>query len=87
MIDKWTADKLWIDVFGAQEWAKDCFGTWIHKDAWNIDHIRPKSDFLNEFYSDFYNNYEPMHRQIDISKSDNYPQFEVNDKKIRFLHI
>lgn len=27
------AKKLWSDVFGDEEWAKDPFGRWMHRDA------------------------------------------------------
>lgn len=100
MLDKKVADKLWKDVFGNVEWARDCFGSWMNRDAWsneeimmvrpgnskeydyswNIDHIRPKSDFLNESDSNFYNNYEPMHRLNNDQKSNNYPHFSINNK-------
>ena len=53
--------------------------------SWNIDHIRPKSDFENEKDADFYNNFEPMHRQNNLEKSDNYPQFEINGKRFRVV--
>ncbi|MBU1142956.1 MAG: hypothetical protein KKH92_04840 [Firmicutes bacterium] len=107
MIDKNVANKLWEDVFGKLEWAQDCFGTWVHKDAWsneevkmlrpgndkkydyswNVDHIRPKSDFKNETDSDFYNNYEPMHRLNNEKKSDNYPEFSIEKKNYKvFKH-
>lgn len=103
MIDESVAQKLWKDVFGNKEWALDCFGTWMNRDAWsneavmlrkpgnqkdydyswNVDHIRPKSDFDNESDSDFNNNYEPMHRQNNTEKSDHYPHFTIGDKKFK----
>ena len=49
--------------------------------SWNVDHIRPKSDFANENEADSLNNFEPMHRLNNLQKSDNYPRFEVNHKK------
>lgn len=99
------AKKLWKDVFGNVEWAQDCFGTWMHRDAhsneevtktrpgntksydysWNIDHIRPKSDFKNESEADFFNNYEPMHRSNNQKKSDSYPDFEIDGKKYKVV--
>jgi hypothetical protein len=97
-VDKDTALKLWKAVFGNELWAQDCFGTWMHRDAysnqvvsmmwkdgknydmsWNVDHIRPVSDFEKESAADFWNNFEPMHRQNNQSKSDNYPPFVVNN--------
>lgn len=98
MIDKNLANKLWVDVFGNVEWARDCFGDWMHRDAWsneavfktkpgeyrsidcswNVDHIRPKSSFENEKNSDFYNNFEPLHRLNNLEKSLDCPIFVVN---------
>ncbi len=49
--------------------------------SWNIDHIRPKSSFQNENDADFFNNFEPMHRQNNLEKSDNYPHFTIDDKQ------
>lgn len=103
MVTEEVARKLWKDVFGNKEWAQDCFGTWMHRDAWsnkpvnkkrpgqskiydyswNVDHIRPKSDFANEHDSNFYNNYEPMHRLNNESKADDYPHFVVKEKKYK----
>lgn len=103
MVDEKTAKKLWKDVFGDVEWAQDCFGTPIYRDAWsneavmmywpgtdkkydfswNVDHIRPKSDFINEEDSHFFNNYEPLHRQNNSEKADSYPHFEIRGKKYK----
>jgi len=103
MITKEIASKLWKDIFGNKEWAQDCFGTWMHRDAWsniavsllkpgdtrkydyswNVDHIRPKSDFNNESEADFFNNYEPMHRQNNTKKFDNYPHFDIDGKQYK----
>ena len=103
MITKEIANKLWKDVFGDEEWSQDCFGTWMHRDAWsniavmlqkpgntkkydyswNVDHLRPKSDFNNESDSNFYNNFEPMHRQNNSEKTDNYPHFTLDDNKYK----
>lgn len=49
--------------------------------SWNVDHIRPKSNFENESDADFYNNYEPVHRLNNSEKSDDFPHFEVNGNK------
>ena len=49
--------------------------------SWNVDHIRPKASFVKESDADFYNNFEPMHRQNNLQKSDNCPHFVVNGKK------
>jgi hypothetical protein len=46
--------------------------------SWNVDHIRPPSDFDNEHNSNFFNNYEPMQRLNNNQKADNYPHFEVD---------
>ena len=96
-----VAMKLWVDVFGSEEWAQDCFGTWMHKDAysnqpvmkirpgyskeydysWNVDHIRPTASYENPNDSHFMNNYEPMHRQNNVEKSDDYEHFNIEGKK------
>ncbi|QLY40579.1 hypothetical protein HF295_06875 [Hujiaoplasma nucleasis] len=103
MITKEMAEKLWKDVFGNKEWAQDCFGVWMHRDAWsntavmllrpgqtkkydyswNVDHIRPKSDFNNPLEADFFNNFEPMQRGNNSEKGDNYPHFSIGDKKYK----
>lgn len=49
--------------------------------SWNIDHIRPKASYSNENEADDNNNYEPMYRQNNLAKSDNYPYFVINNKK------
>ena len=105
-VDKELAMKLWNDIYGNRRFVKDCFGTWMCRDAysneavsmkdheggpkyydysWNVDHIRPKSSFANEKDADFLNNFEPMHRQNNLQKSDNYPHFEVNNKKYNIV--
>lgn len=48
--------------------------------SWNIDHIRPKSDFDNDADADFNNNFEPMHRKNNQMKSDNYPHFKIDNE-------
>ena len=47
--------------------------------GWEIDHIRPKSDYDNESNANFNNNYEPMHWQNNREKADCYPQFSIDD--------
>jgi hypothetical protein len=99
------AKKLWKDVFGNREWAQDCFGTWMHRDAhsndvvskikpgdsksydysWNVDHIRPKSNYADESEADDWNNYEPMHRQNNLAKGDNYPYFTIDGRKYQVV--
>ena len=49
--------------------------------SWNVDHIRPKSNFENEIDSNFLNNFEPMHRLNNQEKSDSYPIFYIDGKK------
>lgn len=49
--------------------------------SWNVDHIRPKASYSNENEADDLNNFEPMHRQNNLQKSDNFPHFVVNDKQ------
>ncbi|RLA81527.1 MAG: hypothetical protein DRG78_09085 [Epsilonproteobacteria bacterium] len=103
MVTEEKAKKLWKDVFGDVEWAQDCFGYWMHRDAWsneavmmlkpgrnkkydyswNVDHIRPKSDFGNDHDSNFYNNYEPMQRLNNDAKSNDYPHFKINNKSYK----
>jgi hypothetical protein len=48
-----------------------------HQYGWDVDHIRPKASFDDESEADFYNNYEPMHRENNIKKSDHFPGFSV----------
>ena len=105
-IDKELAMKLWKDIYGDKLFVKDCFGTYMYRDAysnecvtmvrpfgdgkehdysWNIDHIKPKSSFQNESDADFYNNFEPMHRQNNLEKSDNYPVFTISGRKYKVV--
>ena len=53
--------------------------------SWNVDHIRPKASYSNENDADDMNNLEPMHRQNNLAKSDNYPHFEISDKKYQVV--
>ncbi len=53
--------------------------------SWNVDHIRPKSSFVNEQEADSYNNFELIHRQNNLQKSDDYPHFQVNHKQYRVV--
>ena len=46
--------------------------------GWEIDHIRPKSDFEKDSDADLLNNYEPMYWNHNREKADNYPQFDIN---------
>ena len=48
--------------------------------SWNVDHLRPKSDFKNEDDSYFFGNYEPMHRLNNEEKKDAYPHFTIEGK-------
>lgn len=48
--------------------------------GWEIDHIRPKSDFADEKSADLLNNYEPMHWSNNREKADDCPQFNVDGK-------
>lgn len=105
-VDRNTAEKLWKDVFGNNEWANDCFGTYIHRDdygdynkqrfsptgsgkkynyGWDIDHIRPKSNFPSLNDADFWNNFEPMHHSNNLEKADNYPQFTVGTNSYKVV--
>ena len=49
--------------------------------GWEIDHIRPKSDFKKESDADLMNNYEPMYWGNNRSKADSYPDFEINGQQ------
>ncbi len=53
--------------------------------GWDVDHIRPKSNFQNENDADFWNNYEPMHRENNVAKSDAYPHFEIKNLKYKIV--
>ncbi len=53
--------------------------------SWNVDHIRPKASFQNENDADDWNNLEPMHRQNNLEKSDNYPHFRVGNVQYRVI--
>lgn len=52
-----------------------------HQYGWEIDHIRPKSNFDDENDANLLNNYEPMHWENNREKADNYPYFFINNKK------
>ena len=52
-----------------------------YKYGWEVDHIRPKSDFGENADPDLYNNYEIMHWDNNRTKADNYPHFEINGQK------
>ena len=60
-------------------------GSKFYDYSWNIDHIRPKASFVNENDADDYNNFELIHRQNNLQKSDDYPAFTVNNKKYRVV--
>ena len=65
---------------------KDPFGSGRYYDySWNVDHIRPKSSFAKESDADFKNNFEPMHRQNNLEKSDKYPVFTIDGKTYRIV--
>jgi len=48
--------------------------------SWNIDHIRPKSSFKNENDADFLNNFEPIHRQNNLTKGDKTAFYIENNR-------
>lgn len=48
-----------------------------HTYGWDLDHIRPKSDFKDGNDADFYNNLEPTHFQNNQEKADKYPAFTI----------
>ena len=53
--------------------------------SWNLDHIRPKASFAKETDADFFNNLEPMHRQNNLEKSDNYPHFKIDGSQYKVV--
>ena len=53
--------------------------------GWEIDHIRPKSNFGENADPDLLNNYEIMHWRNNRGKGDNYPQFSVGDKTFKVI--
>ncbi len=53
--------------------------------SWNVDYIRPKASYSNENDADDWNNFEPMHRQNNLQKSDNYPHFEIKGEKYQVV--
>ncbi|MDD3106258.1 MAG: hypothetical protein PHP65_00430 [Bacilli bacterium] len=53
--------------------------------GWDVDHIRPKSDFEKESDAEFRNNYEPVHRNNNVEKADSYPHFEIDDLKYKIV--
>ncbi len=56
-----------------------------YKYGWEIDHIRPKSDFGDNADPDLLNNYEIMQWSNNRSKGDNYPQFTLDDKEYKVV--
>ena len=56
-----------------------------HSYGWEVDHIRPKSDFRNESDANFLNNYEPMWWGHNREKADNYPQFTINEQEFQVV--
>lgn len=57
----------------------------LHSFGWEIDHIRPKSDFGDGEETDFLNNFEPMHWQNNRDKADSFPHFTIGDKQYRVV--
>ena len=53
--------------------------------SWNIDHIRPISNFEKESDANFMNNLEPMHRENNLEKLDNYPNFKIDGKSYKVV--
>lgn len=87
----WARDcyGLWMyrDDYGDRETRRirpDGNGKLYHY-GWNIDHIRPKSNFKNESDSDFYNNFEPVHYLNNEEKGYDYPSFEIEGKKYQVV--
>ena len=104
-VDSKVAMKLWKDVFGDKQFAQDCFGVWICRNAysnekvimkrpgadksydysWNVDHIRPKASYQNEKDADDWNNFEPMHRENNLEKSNDYTSFTVGKERYQVV--
>lgn len=53
--------------------------------GWDIDHIRPRSDFPHPEDADFLNNLEPVHFLNNQEKSDNYPAFTIGGKQYKVV--
>lgn len=49
--------------------------------GWDVDHIRPISDFNIEQAAHFMNNYEPMHHTNNARKSNFYPHFAIGRER------
>ena len=87
---KWATDcfDTWIyrDDYGEIEKKRLRPGnTNEYKYGWEIDHIRPKSDFGENADPDLYNNYEIMHWNNNRTKGDNYPQFTIEGKEYKVV--
>lgn len=52
--------------------------------AWEVDHIRPQSDFKSNENPDFYNNYELMHYQNNRKKGNNL-EFQINNRDYKIV--
>lgn len=90
-------DVMWAtDCFGTYIY-KDDYGVYDvsrkrpggdgnnHFYGWDIDHIRPKSDFQDESDANFYNNFEPMHRSNNEEKLDNFPHFSIGKTEYKVV--
>lgn len=53
--------------------------------GWEIDHIRPKSDFKNESDSNFFNNFEPVQILNNRKKKDSYPSFTIDGRNYKVV--
>jgi len=53
--------------------------------GWDVDHIRPVSNFAKDSDADFWNNYEPMHRSNNSEKSSDYPHFSIDQKRYQVV--
>lgn len=56
-----------------------------HNYGWEIDHIRPKSNFRDENESNIYNNFEIVHYENNREKADNYPVFSIGNKRYKVI--
>lgn len=83
-------DRKWVqDCFGTYIYREDYGDTETERIrpgnskkynyGWEIDHIRPKSDFGENANPDLLNNYEPMHYLNNRRKADNYPTFTIGE--------
>ena len=67
--------------YGDHETKRKAAGGKSYYYGWDLDHIRPRSDFENETDADFYNNLEPVHFINNSEKADKYPAYVVRGQE------